>query len=58
MTDRYELSREFNLQAFEMEIMRCNDLYKLQELCVRLYATTQSQRVVYERLLRDRLDQT
>ena len=53
--DRYELSREFEIQRFEMEIMKCQDIYKVQELCVKLFAQTISQRVVYESLLRDGL---
>jgi hypothetical protein len=51
--DRYSLAREFNLQAFEMQIMQCTDLYAVQETCVKLYAQTLMQRKVYEDLLRD-----
>lgn len=54
-SDRFQLSREFEIQRFEMEIMKCQDIYKVQELCVKLFAQTISQRVVYESLLRDRL---
>ena len=53
MSDRYALSREFELQKFEMQIMKCTDLYALQEMCVRLFSQTISQRKVYESLLRD-----
>ena len=53
MTDRYTLAREFELQKFEMQIMRCTDLYELQEMCIRLFAQTKSQQRVYESLLRD-----
>ena len=55
MEDRYALSREFALQKFEMDVMRCSDLYELQVLAIKLYAQTISQRHVYERLLRDSL---
>jgi len=53
--DRYALSREFELQRFEMQVMKCTDLYDLQVLAIKLYAQTISQRHVYERLLRDSL---
>jgi hypothetical protein len=53
VTDRYGLSREFSLRQFEMQIMKCEDVYALQETCVRLFSQTISQRVVYEQLLRD-----
>ena len=53
MTDRYALAREFELQKFEMTVMQCNDLYELQELCVRLFAQTKAQQRVYESMLRD-----
>ena len=53
--DRYELAREFELQKFEMQIMQCTDLYKVQETCVKLFAQTISQRKLYEQLLRDTL---
>jgi len=55
MEDRFALSREFALQKFEMDVMRCDDLYELQVLAIKLYAQTISQRHVYERLLRDSL---
>ena len=55
MSDRYELSREFEIQKFEMQIMQTNDLYAVQELCVKLFAQTISQRAVYEAMLRDTL---
>lgn len=51
--DRYQLAREFELTKFESMVMRCEDLYQLQELCVRLFSQTISQRKVYESLLRD-----
>ena len=38
--DRYGLAREFELQKFEMQIMKCEDLYALQTLCVELFAQT------------------
>ena len=50
--DRYGLSREFELAKFEMQIMKCDDLYALQEMCVRLFSQTMAQRKVYESLLR------
>ena len=55
MEDRYALSREFALQKFEMDVMKCSDLYELQVLAIKLYAQTINQRHVYERLLRDSL---
>ena len=55
MEDRFALSREFALQKFEMDVMKCDDLYELQVLAIKLYAQTISQRHVYERLLRDSL---
>ena len=53
VTDRYGLSREFALRRFEMEVMKMEDLYELQEIAIRLYSQTLSQRMVYEQLLRD-----
>ena len=58
MDDRYALSREFELQRFEMQVMKCTDLYDLQVLAIKLYAQTISQRHVYERLLRDSLSRS
>jgi len=58
MEDRFALSREFALQKFEMDVMKCDDLYELQVLAIKLYAQTISQRHVYERLLRDSLPKT
>ena len=53
VTDRYQLAREFEIQKFEMTVMKCDDLYSLQELCVKLFAQTVMQRRVYEDMLRD-----
>lgn len=53
VTDRYGLSREFSLRRFEMEVMKMTDLYQVQEIAIRLFSQTLSQRVVYEQLLRD-----
>ena len=53
MTDRYSLAREFELQKFEMTVMKMDDLYQLQELAIRLFAQTKAQQNVYESLLRD-----
>ena len=53
MTDRYGLSREFELRKFEMQVMKMTDLYQVQEVAIRLFSQTLSQRVVYEQLLRD-----
>ena len=36
-----------------MQIMKCEDVYALQETCIRLFSQTISQRVIYEQLLRD-----
>ena len=55
MTDRYELAREFQLQSFEMQVMKTEDLYSLQVMCIKLYAQTLSQRRVYEQLLHEKL---
>ena len=52
MTDR-TLEQEFELQKFERTIMGCDDVYALQELCVRLFSMGQAQRVTYEALLKD-----
>ena len=52
MTDR-SLEQEFELQKFERTVMRCEDVYALQELCVRLFSMGQAQRTVYESLLKD-----
>ena len=53
VVDRYELAREFELAKFECMIMRCEDLYEVQALCIKLFSQTLSQRKVYESLLRD-----
>ena len=53
MTDRYEMSREFSLAAFESRIMKVEDVYELQVTCIKLFAQTIQQRKVYETLLRD-----
>ena len=53
--DRYELSREFALTRFEMEVMKMTELYEVQELAIKLYSQTISQRRVYEELLREKL---
>ena len=53
VTDRFQLSREFELAKFESMVMRCEDLYEVQSLCVKLFSQTISQRKVYESLLRD-----
>ena len=55
MADRYELAREFQLQAFEHHVMKMTELYEVQELAIKLYAQTQSQQRVYEQLLREKL---
>ena len=36
-----------------MQIMKCEDLYALQTLCVKLFAQTKAQQSVYESMLRD-----
>ena len=51
--DRYGLAREFELRKFEMHVMKMTDLYQLQEIAIRLFSQTLSQRKVYESLLRD-----
>jgi hypothetical protein len=53
VTDRYGLSREFELRKFEMTVMKMDDLYQLQEMCIRLFAQTKAQQRVYEAMLQD-----
>jgi hypothetical protein len=53
VTDRYALAKEFELRKFEMTVMKMDDLYQLQEMCIRLFSQTLSQRKVYESMLRD-----
>ena len=53
MTDRYALAREFELAKFEMAVMKIDDVYQLQEIAIRLFSETISQRRVYEDMLRD-----
>lgn len=53
MTDRYALAKEFELRKFEMVVMKIEDLYQLQEMCIRLFAQTKAQQRVYESLLKD-----
>ena len=53
--DRFSLARDFELAKFEMEIMRCDDLYELQVIAIKLFSQTMQQRQIYERLLRDGL---
>ena len=55
MADRYELSREFALRKFEMDVMKMNDLYDVQVLAIKLFAKTLSQQKLYEQLLREKL---
>jgi hypothetical protein len=51
--DRYGLAREFELRKFEMQVMNMTDLYQVQEIAIRLFSQTISQRRVYESMLRD-----
>lgn len=58
MTDRVKRlghAKDLKLAFFEREIMKETDLYKVQELCVRLFAQTLSQQAVYESMLRNPL---
>ena len=58
MTDRVERlghAKDLKLAFFEREIMKEQDLYKVQELCVRLFAQTLSQQAVYESMLKSTL---
>ena len=41
-------TREFELQKFEMQIMKCETYMQLQTLCVKLFAQTKAQQSVYE----------
>ena len=51
--DRYELARSFSLERFERAVLSCRDVAELQNLCIKLQATVQGQRSVYEAMLRD-----
>ena len=51
--DRYQLAKAFNLNAFERQVLACNDVAELQNLCIKLNATIHCQQQVYESLLRD-----
>ena len=51
--DRYQLARDFNLNAFERQVLGCHDVAELQNLCIKLNATISAQQQVYESLLRD-----
>ena len=53
LVDRYGLAREFELRKFEMQIMNMTDLYQVQEIAIKLFSQTISQRKVYEAMLRD-----
>ena len=58
MTDRVERyghNRDLKLAVFEREIMKEQDLYKVQELCVKLFAQTLGQQAVYESMLKSTL---
>ena len=56
MSDRYLLSREFNLELFEREVLFCTDVSELQNLCIKLRSQIHSQQLIYEQLLRDSLE--
>ena len=51
--DRYQLARDFSLEMFERTILKCEDVAELQNMCIKLHATVQSQRHVYEAMLKD-----
>ena len=51
--DRYQLARDFNLNAFERQVLACHDVAELQNLCIKLNSTISCQQQVYESLLRD-----
>ena len=53
--DRLKPEADLKLAVFEHAIMAEDDLYKVQECAVRLYAQTLHQRAVYESLLKDHL---
>ena len=53
--DRLKPEADLKLAVFERLIMDEDDLYKVQECAVRLYAQTLHQRAVYESLLKDHL---
>jgi len=58
MTDRvtrFGYNKDLKLAVFEREIMKEEDLFKLQEMCVKLFAQTLSQQAVYESLIRNTL---
>ena len=56
MSDRYLLSREFNLELFEREILNCTDVHELQNIAIKLRSQVHSQQMIYERLLKDALE--
>ena len=51
--DRYSLAKAFQVNAFERQVLACNDIAELQNLCIKLNATIYSQQQIYESLLRD-----
>ena len=53
VSDRYGLAREFELRKFEMTVMKMDDVYQLQELCIRLFAQGKAREQVYESMLHD-----
>ena len=55
MSDRYLLSREFNLELFEREVLHCTNVAELQNLAIKLRSQVHSQQLVYEQLLKDAL---
>ena len=51
-----QLTREFNLELFEREILDCTDVHELQNIAIKLRSQVHSQQMIYERLLRDALE--
>ena len=51
-----QLTREFNLELFEREILDCTDVPELQNIAIRLRSQMHSMQLIYERLLKDALE--
>ena len=52
--DRFALSTSFNLQVFERQVSKVDDVKALRRLAVRLHATILHQQKLYEALIHDK----
>lgn len=50
-----QLTREFNLELFEREILDCTDVPELQNIAIKLRSQLHSQQMIYEALLTEAL---